>query len=225
MEFIGVFLKTVALQSLLNWVFWRLHFIQKHLQDLFWALNKNNQPKECFWHQDCLSFQKEQRNWKRLRTEPRTDHLSSRSQRVCPRLKNRHARHANVLLPFEILHFVSWYVAECPPLGMESHKIESDQLLASSVSQYRFSPQRARLNMQVHTFTHIYSHTHTHTLTQLLHNPTQLLFFWQHACSRLKVKRKCARQKVLNKKWSVNSEIVQRRCNQTRRSGCPAFAS
>ncbi|TNM90264.1 hypothetical protein fugu_004498 [Takifugu bimaculatus] len=37
---------------------------------------------------------------------------------------------------------------KCPPLGMESHKIESDQLLASSVSQYRFSPQRARLNMQ-----------------------------------------------------------------------------
>lgn len=53
-------------------------------------------------------------------------------------------------LPFKILHFVSFYVAECPPLGMESHKIESDQLSASSVSQYRYSPQRARLNMQVH---------------------------------------------------------------------------
>lgn len=37
---------------------------------------------------------------------------------------------------------------KCPPLGMESHKIESDQLTASSVSQYTFSPQRARLNMQ-----------------------------------------------------------------------------
>uniref|UniRef100_A0A8C8DUR4 AE binding protein 1b n=1 Tax=Oryzias sinensis TaxID=183150 RepID=A0A8C8DUR4_9TELE len=37
---------------------------------------------------------------------------------------------------------------ECPPLGMESHKIESDQLSASSMSQYRFAPQRARLNMQ-----------------------------------------------------------------------------
>ncbi|XP_032433453.1 inactive carboxypeptidase-like protein X2 isoform X1 [Xiphophorus hellerii] len=36
----------------------------------------------------------------------------------------------------------------CPPLGMESHKIESDQLTASSMSQYSFSPQRARLNMQ-----------------------------------------------------------------------------
>lgn len=53
-------------------------------------------------------------------------------------------------LPFEFLHFVSAYVAECPPLGMESHKIEPDQLSASSVSQYRYSPQRARLNMQVH---------------------------------------------------------------------------
>uniref|UniRef100_A0A8C2WBC1 AE binding protein 1 n=1 Tax=Cyclopterus lumpus TaxID=8103 RepID=A0A8C2WBC1_CYCLU len=38
--------------------------------------------------------------------------------------------------------------AECPPLGMESRKIEPDQLSASSVSQYSFAPQRARLNMQ-----------------------------------------------------------------------------
>ncbi|KAL0979154.1 hypothetical protein UPYG_G00181420 [Umbra pygmaea] len=37
---------------------------------------------------------------------------------------------------------------KCPPLGMESHKIESDQLLASSMSQYRYSQGRARLNMQ-----------------------------------------------------------------------------
>ncbi|XP_072244389.1 inactive carboxypeptidase-like protein X2 [Leuresthes tenuis] len=37
---------------------------------------------------------------------------------------------------------------KCPPLGMESHKVEPDQLSASSVSQYSFSPQRARLNMQ-----------------------------------------------------------------------------
>lgn len=42
---------------------------------------------------------------------------------------------------------------ECPPLGMESHKVESDQLSASSMSQYNFAPQRARLNMQVHTST------------------------------------------------------------------------
>lgn len=44
----------------------------------------------------------------------------------------------------------SFYLAECPPLGMESHKIEPDQLSASSMSQYHFAPQRARLNMQVH---------------------------------------------------------------------------
>uniref|UniRef100_A0A4W6FTL6 AE binding protein 1 n=1 Tax=Lates calcarifer TaxID=8187 RepID=A0A4W6FTL6_LATCA len=31
---------------------------------------------------------------------------------------------------------------------MESHKIEPDQLSASSMSQYHFAPQRARLNMQ-----------------------------------------------------------------------------
>ncbi|XP_070759742.1 inactive carboxypeptidase-like protein X2 [Enoplosus armatus] len=37
---------------------------------------------------------------------------------------------------------------KCPPLGMESHKIEPDQLSASSMLQYRFAPQRARLNMQ-----------------------------------------------------------------------------
>ncbi|XP_067087211.1 inactive carboxypeptidase-like protein X2 [Osmerus mordax] len=37
---------------------------------------------------------------------------------------------------------------KCPPLGMESHKVEADQLLSSSVSQYRFSTHRARLNMQ-----------------------------------------------------------------------------
>uniref|UniRef100_A0A665U6V3 Si:ch1073-459j12.1 n=1 Tax=Echeneis naucrates TaxID=173247 RepID=A0A665U6V3_ECHNA len=39
-------------------------------------------------------------------------------------------------------------MAECPPLGMESHKIDPDQLSASSMSQYIFAPQRARLNMQ-----------------------------------------------------------------------------
>ncbi|XP_062272813.1 inactive carboxypeptidase-like protein X2 isoform X1 [Scomber scombrus] len=37
---------------------------------------------------------------------------------------------------------------KCPPLGMESHKIQPDQLSASSMSQYYFAPQRARLNMQ-----------------------------------------------------------------------------
>uniref|UniRef100_A0A8C4ZPN1 AE binding protein 1b n=1 Tax=Gadus morhua TaxID=8049 RepID=A0A8C4ZPN1_GADMO len=37
---------------------------------------------------------------------------------------------------------------ECPPLGLESHKVESDQIMASSISQYRYAAQRARLNMQ-----------------------------------------------------------------------------
>ncbi|KAG7490517.1 inactive carboxypeptidase X2 [Solea senegalensis] len=37
---------------------------------------------------------------------------------------------------------------KCPPLGMESHRIEPDQLSASSMAQYHFAPQRARLNMQ-----------------------------------------------------------------------------
>ncbi|XP_023694243.1 inactive carboxypeptidase-like protein X2 [Paramormyrops kingsleyae] len=37
---------------------------------------------------------------------------------------------------------------KCPPLGMESHRIENDQLLASSMSSLAFNPQRARLNMQ-----------------------------------------------------------------------------
>ncbi|XP_071013113.1 inactive carboxypeptidase-like protein X2 [Oncorhynchus clarkii lewisi] len=37
---------------------------------------------------------------------------------------------------------------KCPPLGMESHRIESDQLLASSMSHYRYSQTRARLNIQ-----------------------------------------------------------------------------
>ncbi|XP_078107819.1 uncharacterized protein aebp1b [Sander vitreus] len=37
---------------------------------------------------------------------------------------------------------------KCPPLGMESHRMEPDQLSASSMSQYIFAPQRARLNMQ-----------------------------------------------------------------------------
>uniref|UniRef100_I3JXI7 AE binding protein 1 n=1 Tax=Oreochromis niloticus TaxID=8128 RepID=I3JXI7_ORENI len=37
---------------------------------------------------------------------------------------------------------------KCPPLGLESHKVEPDQLSASSMSQYHFAPQRARLNMQ-----------------------------------------------------------------------------
>uniref|UniRef100_A0A672YE99 Si:ch1073-459j12.1 n=1 Tax=Sphaeramia orbicularis TaxID=375764 RepID=A0A672YE99_9TELE len=37
---------------------------------------------------------------------------------------------------------------QCPPLGLESHKVEPDQLSASSAAQYRYAAQRARLNMQ-----------------------------------------------------------------------------
>ncbi|KAM9800935.1 adipocyte enhancer-binding protein 1 [Neosynchiropus ocellatus] len=37
---------------------------------------------------------------------------------------------------------------QCPPLGLESHRVEDDQLLASSQSHHGFSAQRGRLNMQ-----------------------------------------------------------------------------
>ncbi|TMS08350.1 putative carboxypeptidase X1 [Larimichthys crocea] len=36
----------------------------------------------------------------------------------------------------------------CPPLGLESHRVEDDQLLASSQSHHGFTAQRGRLNMQ-----------------------------------------------------------------------------
>ncbi|MEQ2235625.1 hypothetical protein ILYODFUR_004200, partial [Ilyodon furcidens] len=38
---------------------------------------------------------------------------------------------------------------KCPPLGLESHRVEDDQLLASSQSHHGFAAQRGRLNMQV----------------------------------------------------------------------------
>ncbi|KAJ8261107.1 hypothetical protein COCON_G00168300 [Conger conger] len=37
---------------------------------------------------------------------------------------------------------------KCPPLGMESHRVENDQLLASSMSHHGLGPQRGRLNLQ-----------------------------------------------------------------------------
>ncbi|XP_051541917.1 adipocyte enhancer-binding protein 1 [Myxocyprinus asiaticus] len=37
---------------------------------------------------------------------------------------------------------------KCPPLGMESHRIEDDQILASSMSHHGYSALRGRLNMQ-----------------------------------------------------------------------------
>ncbi|XP_036434088.1 inactive carboxypeptidase-like protein X2 isoform X2 [Colossoma macropomum] len=36
----------------------------------------------------------------------------------------------------------------CPPLGMESHRVDADQLLTSSMSHHRYGPHRARLNIQ-----------------------------------------------------------------------------
>uniref|UniRef100_H3D7V0 AE binding protein 1a n=1 Tax=Tetraodon nigroviridis TaxID=99883 RepID=H3D7V0_TETNG len=36
----------------------------------------------------------------------------------------------------------------CPPLGLESHRVEEDQLLASTQSHHGFSAQRGRLNIQ-----------------------------------------------------------------------------
>lgn len=40
-------------------------------------------------------------------------------------------------------------VLECPPLGLESHRVDDNQLLASSQSHHGFAAQRGRLNMQV----------------------------------------------------------------------------
>uniref|UniRef100_A0A8C4X2F9 Adipocyte enhancer-binding protein 1 n=1 Tax=Erpetoichthys calabaricus TaxID=27687 RepID=A0A8C4X2F9_ERPCA len=37
---------------------------------------------------------------------------------------------------------------KCPPLGLESHKVDNDQLLASSMLRYGAGPHRGRLNMQ-----------------------------------------------------------------------------
>uniref|UniRef100_A0A667XHB3 Adipocyte enhancer-binding protein 1 n=1 Tax=Myripristis murdjan TaxID=586833 RepID=A0A667XHB3_9TELE len=41
-----------------------------------------------------------------------------------------------------------FFLSECPPLGLESHRVEDDQLLASSQSHHGFTAQRGRLNMQ-----------------------------------------------------------------------------
>ncbi|KAI7793565.1 putative adipocyte enhancer-binding protein 1, partial [Triplophysa rosa] len=37
---------------------------------------------------------------------------------------------------------------KCPPLGLESHRVDDDQILASSMSHHGFSALRGRLNMQ-----------------------------------------------------------------------------
>uniref|UniRef100_A0A672ZQV2 Adipocyte enhancer-binding protein 1 n=1 Tax=Sphaeramia orbicularis TaxID=375764 RepID=A0A672ZQV2_9TELE len=41
-----------------------------------------------------------------------------------------------------------FFFSECPPLGLESHRVEDDQLLASSQGHHGFTAQRGRLNMQ-----------------------------------------------------------------------------
>lgn len=38
---------------------------------------------------------------------------------------------------------------ECPPIGMESHRIEDNQIRASSMLRHGLGAQRGRLNMQV----------------------------------------------------------------------------
>lgn len=80
---------------------------------------------------------------------PGTDHASSKSQKVnLLFLMSQQQLSSRINLMSYFLLFCV-FMKECPPLGMESHRMESDQLSASSVSQYRFAPQRARLNMQV----------------------------------------------------------------------------
>lgn len=43
--------------------------------------------------------------------------------------------------------------AECPPIGMESHRIEDNQIRASSMLRHGLGAQRGRLNMQVREWT------------------------------------------------------------------------
>lgn len=50
------------------------------------------------------------------------------------------------------------FFQDCPPLGLESHRLEEDQLLASSQSHHGFSAQRGRLNMQVNITFHLAQH-------------------------------------------------------------------
>ena len=48
-------------------------------------------------------------------------------------------------------HVAAWGAvsAECPPIGMESHRIEDNQIRASSMLRHGLGAQRGRLNMQV----------------------------------------------------------------------------
>uniref|UniRef100_A0A8C6ZUF4 F5/8 type C domain-containing protein n=1 Tax=Nothoprocta perdicaria TaxID=30464 RepID=A0A8C6ZUF4_NOTPE len=54
-----------------------------------------------------------------------------------------HAMHA---MPLRLTH--PEVQVECPPIGLESHRIEDEQLLASSMLRHGLGAQRGRLNMQ-----------------------------------------------------------------------------
>uniref|UniRef100_A0A8B9L811 Adipocyte enhancer-binding protein 1 n=1 Tax=Astyanax mexicanus TaxID=7994 RepID=A0A8B9L811_ASTMX len=47
-----------------------------------------------------------------------------------------------------LMNYVYVICLVCPPLGLESHRVDSDQLLTSSMSQHRYGSHRARLNIQ-----------------------------------------------------------------------------
>uniref|UniRef100_A0A8C9TK21 AE binding protein 1a n=1 Tax=Scleropages formosus TaxID=113540 RepID=A0A8C9TK21_SCLFO len=64
---------------------------------------------------------------------------------LCFRALVRRLTHANVC---SVPWFALRALAVCPPLGMESHRVENDQLLASSMAHHGLGAQRGRLNMQ-----------------------------------------------------------------------------
>ncbi|KAF7242137.1 Adipocyte enhancer-binding protein 1 [Varanus komodoensis] len=49
---------------------------------------------------------------------------------------------------FNKINDYKYCICECPPIGMESHRIEDDQILASSMLRHGLGAQRGRLNMQ-----------------------------------------------------------------------------
>uniref|UniRef100_A0A671RFR8 Adipocyte enhancer-binding protein 1 n=1 Tax=Sinocyclocheilus anshuiensis TaxID=1608454 RepID=A0A671RFR8_9TELE len=67
--------------------------------------------------------------------------LEEERERERERERKEQEEKGTVILP-------SYTVSFCPPLGMESHRIENDQLLTSSVYQHRYGSHRARLNIQ-----------------------------------------------------------------------------
>lgn len=55
----------------------------------------------------------------------------------------------------------------CPPIGLESHRIEDDQILASSMLRHGLGAQRGRLNMQVRVTPSAQPMGHGDTLTHI----------------------------------------------------------